>query len=249
MDPAPSDDDKSVKAIKYSISKGQNHLDTAEMYGHGHSEELVGQAISGEDRKKLFIASKVHRNYTKSSQVHQSVEAILKRLKTDYLDLIYLHSYWDDENMQEYLEEVNKVVDDGLARSLGVSNWTVENLQWGFAKTKHKIVANQMNYNILHQEEVPQEMKEMAIKEDFAIVAYRPIERKLLADQCEDKTVLELAKKYNKTPAQIAINWLIAQENTLAITKSTDTSHIDENLGALEFEMDKEDHESLNSLS
>jgi len=160
METEYGDEEKQAEAIRYSIEKGQNHIDTAEMYGNGHTEEIVAQAIDGIDRKKLFIASKVHRNYSKSRDVVKSTEDILKRLKTTYLDLLYIHSYWEDEDMTEWLGNANKAVDLGLAKNLGVSNWAMKNLKWGVSKTSNAIVANQMNYNVLHQVEVPTEMKD-----------------------------------------------------------------------------------------
>ena len=248
MEPEYGDEEKAVEAIKYSVSKGQNHIDAAELYGAGHTEEVIAEALKELDRDKLFIASKVNRRMTKSNEVVRSVEKILKRLEIDQLDLLYLHSYWEEENMEEWLQGVNDAVDKGLAKRLAVSNWSVENLKWGMSKTKHKIVANQMNYNILYQVEAPQEMKDLCKKENITIVAYRPVERKLLADQCENETVLEIAKKYDKTPAQIAINWLISQENTVAIPKAVDKAHIDENLVAMDFELEQGDIEQLNNI-
>jgi diketogulonate reductase-like aldo/keto reductase len=248
MEPEYGNEDKDAEAIRYSINKGQNHIDTAEMYGNGHAEEIVAQAIKGLDRSKLFIASKVHRNYTKCKDVVRSTENILKRLNTDYLDLLYIHSYWEDEDMEGYLNGVNAALDNGLTKSIAVSNWSVDNLKWGVTKTKHPILANQMNYNILHQVEVPDEMHKLCKKEDIAIVAYRPLERKLLADQCDNETVLGIADKYKKTPSQIALNWLISKKNVHAIPKSTDKKHINENLSALDFELDREELNMLNNV-
>jgi diketogulonate reductase-like aldo/keto reductase len=248
MKPEYGDEEKDEEAIRYSISKGQNHIDTAEMYGNGHSEEIVGQAIKGIKREKLFIASKVHRNYTKGNEVLKSTEKILKRLKTDYLDLLYIHSYWQDENMEDYLKGVNQAVDRGMAKAIGVSNFSIDNLKWAVNKSKHPIVANQMNYNVLHQIEVPEDMKTFCRKEKICVVAYRPIERKLLADECVNETVLEIAEKYGKSPAQIAINWLVSQPQTFAIPKSTNKTHIDENLQSLSFKIEEKDIELLNNL-
>jgi diketogulonate reductase-like aldo/keto reductase len=247
IEPVYGDEEKDAEAIRYSLSKGQNHIDTAEMYGNGHSEEIVGEAIKGLKREKLYIASKVHRNYTKGKEVLKSTEKILKRLNTDYLDLLYIHSYWQDENMEEFLKGVNNAVDSGLAKAIGVSNFNIDNLLWAVNKSKYPIVANQMNYNILHQTEVPEEMKEYCRKEEVYLVAYRPVERKLLADECVNETVLKIADKYKKTPAQIAINWLLSQ-NRIPIPKSTDKKHINENLGAVDFEIEDKDLQKLSAI-
>ena len=133
MEPVYGNEEKEIDAIRYSIKKGQNHIDTAEMYGNGHAEEIVGQAIKGLNREKLFIASKVHRNYTKGKDVLKSTERILKRLQIKYLNMLYLHSYWEDENMLDYLEGVNQAVKRGLAKSIAVSNFNTEQLKWVIA--------------------------------------------------------------------------------------------------------------------
>lgn len=248
METETGNEDQQIAMIQYSVEKGQNHIDIAEMYGNGPAEETTGQAIKKFDRSQLFIASKVHRNYGNSKDVVKAVEKILKRLQIDFIDMLYIHSYWEEENMDEWLSNANLAVDKGLAKSLAVSNWTVENLKWGISKSKNKIVANQMNYNILHQVEIPQEMKNLCAKEGITLVAYRPVERGLLADQCENQVVLDTAEKYEKTPVQIALNWLLAQ-NIIPIPKSSNKSHIDENLGALDFDLADGDIKLLNSIN
>jgi len=149
METEKGGEEAAIEALRYSIEKGQNHIDTAEMYGNGYAEEIIGQAIKGIERDKLFIASKVHRNYGSSKDVLNATEKILKRLQIDALHMLYIHSYWEDENMDEWLEEANKAVDRGLAKSLAVSNWTTENLKWGIARSKNKIVANQITISCI----------------------------------------------------------------------------------------------------
>lgn len=237
-----------IEGIRYSIKRGQNHIDTAQMYGAGHTEEIVGRAIKGFNRKKLFIASKVWQTHATRKKIPQAIEGILKRLQTAYLDLLYIHACWDEEMIGEYLAGLNDAKEKGLTKAIGVSNFDIDQLRKAVSVSKNPIIANQMNYNVLYQVEVPGEMKRYCKKEKIMIVAYRPVERGLLADQCENKTVLALAKKYRKTPAQIAINWLISQENVVTIPKSIDKKHIDENLGAVDFELDSEDVQKLNKL-
>ena len=135
----------------------------------------------------------------------------------------------------------------GLAKSIAVSNFNTEQLKWVIANSENHITANQMNYNILHQIEVPGEMKNICVKEEIIIVAYRPVERGLLAGKCKDKTVLEMAKKYKKTPAQIALNWLISQEIVLPIPKSVEKNHIDENIDSIDFKISVSDIEKLDN--
>jgi diketogulonate reductase-like aldo/keto reductase len=102
-----SQDEEAITAIKYSLDKGQNHIDTAQIYGAEHCEEIVGEAIKGFDRAKIFIASKVWQSHLKRNAVPKSAEAMLKRLGTTYLDMLYVHNSWDIEPMEEYIAGLN----------------------------------------------------------------------------------------------------------------------------------------------
>jgi len=230
-------DEEQIEAIRHSLKKGQNHIDTAEMYSSGHSEEIVGEAIKGFDRKKLFIASKVYRNNATADLVPKATERILKRLQTEHLDLLYIHACFNEGDIKEYVAGLNKAQDEGYARAIGVSNFNLRQLKKAISLTKNPIVALQNHYNVMYQEEVDEEVKIYCAKNNITIVAYKPLEN------CESgKEVLQMAEKYDKTPQQIALNWLINQENVVTITKSEDKKHIDENLRALDFKMEKEDY-------
>lgn len=241
-------DEQYIKAIRYSLDKGQNHIDTAQMYGAGHCEEVVGEAIKGYDRNKIFVASKVWKAYSQRKAVTKSIEDSLNRLKLDYLDLVYIHSSKNPFPMEEYMAGLNDAVDNGLAKGLAVSNFNLSQLKNAQKMSKHPILANQMLYNILERSDVTNEMLEYCIENNIVLVAYRPIERKLLADNCKNEVVLEIANKYNKTPAQVALNWLISKNQVVAIPKAEKEKHIDENLGSLEFELNKEDIDKLDNI-
>jgi len=241
-------DDDSIKAIRYSIDKGQNHIDTAQMYGAGHCEEIVGKALKGYDRSKLFVASKVWKSHSQRKAVVISIEESLRKLQLDYLDLIYIHSSKNSYPMEDYIAGLNDAVDKGLAKGIAVSNFNLDQLKQAQKLSKHPILANQMLYNILERSDVTDEMLKYCNKNNILLVAYRPVERKLLADQCTNETVLSLSKKYNKTPAQIALNWLVSKPNVVAIPKATQETHINENLGALNFEITAEDIKLLDEI-
>lgn len=236
-------DDKDIEAIRYSLKKGQNHIDTAEVYGAGHSEEIVGQAIKGFDRKDLFIATKVWRNNARVDKIPAAAESSLKRLDIDYVDLLYIHGCWNEGKIEEYIKGLNKAQDEGFTRAIGVSNFNLNQLEKAVSLTKNPIVALQNHYNLVHQYEVDEKMKQYCKANNITIVAYTPLEG------CHENSVVSgIADKYKKTPAQIAINWLISQENVVTIPKSTDNTHIGENLGAMDFEIDEEGIKKLNSL-
>lgn len=241
-------DEKSIRAIRYSIDKGQNHIDTAQMYGAEHCEEIVGEAVKGYDREKLFIASKVWKSHSKRSAVVHQVENMLNRMQLDYLDMIYIHSPRNPFPMEESILGLNDIVDAGLAKGLAVSNFNLNELKEAQSISKHHILANQVLYNIIERSDVNKEMLEFCVSNNIVLVAYRPVERKLLADKCEIQEVLDIAKKHGKTPAQVALNWLVSQENVVAIPKAEDTGHIDENLASLDFEMTGQEMQLLSTV-
>ena len=241
-------DDQCIDAIRYSISRGQNHIDTAQIYGVGHAEEIVGRAIKGLKRENLVIASKVNKSHALRSAVPKAAEGMLSRLGIDRLDLLYVHGPWNVLPMKEYIAGVNDALEAGLTDAIGVSNFNAEQLKEALSLTRNPLVANQVHYNLLDRGHVTQDLIDLCLKENILIVAYRPLERKLLADQCANTSILRLADKYKRPVSQIAINWLLAQKNVVVIPKAAMREHIDENLASLEFTLDPGDIEILDSL-
>jgi diketogulonate reductase-like aldo/keto reductase len=242
------DEQKYIKGIRYSIEKGQNHIDTAQMYGAGHTEEVVGQAIQGQTRENLFIASKVWRSHATQLAVPHAIQEMLHRLQTTYLDLTYIHAPFPEVPMAEYIRGLNDAVNQGLTKYIGVSNFSLDQLKQAVELSKYPITAVQNHYNLLHKSELPAEMQAYCRENHIAMVAYRPVGRKMLADECTNTVLLDMAKKYQKTPAQIALNWLVAKEDFFAIPKAIEQKHIDENIASLAFEISSEDLETLNNL-
>ncbi|MPM62763.1 Aldo-keto reductase YhdN [bioreactor metagenome] len=241
-------EEEEVKAIRYSIAQGQNHIDTAQMYGAGHTEEVVGQAIEGLDRNKLFIASKVWKSHATRLAVPHAIQDMLKRMRTDYLDLVYIHAPFPELEMEEYIHGLNDALDQGLIKNIGVSNFTFDQLKQAVSLSKHPISALQNHFNLLYKAEFPADLRRYCITNNIAMVAYRPLGRKLLADECQNEVLLNMAKKYGKTPAQVALNWLISQNGFYAIPKALKLEDIKENMAALEFEISQDDLEILNML-
>ncbi len=227
------DDERAVEAIRYSIGLGQNHIDTAQLYGAGHTEEIVGEAISSFDRDQLFVATKVWRSHSLRHAVPRAAEESLRKLGIDEIDLLYVHAPWDAIPMEEYISGLNDAVDAGLTRAIAVSNFTSGQLRDALELTRHPIVANQVHYNVLRHGVVDSEMRALCARHDITIVAYRPVERRLLADRTSAPAVLDAAAAVGCTPAQLAIAWLIGQRGVVTIPKASSFSHIDENLGAM----------------
>lgn len=237
-----------ISAIRLAIAHGQNHLDTAQMYGAGHTEEIVGQAIAGFDRSSLFIASKVWKSHATRAGVPAAIRGMLQRLKLQKLDLVYIHSPFPEIPMAEYLAGLNDAIDQGLTTYLGVSNFNLDQLQQAISLSRHPITALQNHFNLLHKNEFPTELQQFCRQHQIAMVAYRPLERKMLADKCTQPTILKLAQKYQRSPAQIALNWLISQPGMVAIPKASQPTNIIENIKSLDFEINDADLKILSAL-
>ncbi len=243
---ASNDDLADIKAIQTAIQKGVIHIDTAEIYANGYSEELVARAIKegNIDRKTLFIVSKVpseHQGYEGTINV---CKQILKRLNTDYLDLYLLHDYDIEFPLIDTMKALVELKDQGLVKNIGVSNFGIKHLKEAQSYSKYPIVCNQVHYNLRVREIEETGLLKYCQDNDIMIAAYRPTEKGKLFE-IESPVVVEICKKYNKTFPQIAINWLISQPNVVTLAKTRNLDHLEENLGALGWYMEKEDVEKL----
>lgn len=242
-EPDSSKDEEEIAAIQSAIDHGITHIDTAESYGGGHAEEIVGKAIKDYDRNTLFIASKVSAWNQSYDKLLAACEASLKRLETDYLDLYLLHRYPEAGiPIAETMKAMDRLVQEGIVRNIGVCNLTVNRFKEVQKHTKNKVVCNQIHYSVDCREAEITNIIDFCQQNDVLVVAWGPLEKGLL----EKAEILhELAKKYNKTPYQIALNWLITQDNVVTIPKTSNIKHLDENLGAIGWKMDKSDRQRL----
>lgn len=243
---ATKDDSKDkewINALKAAIKLGMTHIDTAEMYGAGHAEELVGEAIKGFNRKKLFITTKVWKTHLRYDDVIHAAKGSLKRLKTKYIDLYLIH--WPNTKvpLKETMTAMDFLVEKRIIRFIGVSNFTEKLLKEAQSCTKNKISANQVEYNLLKRGP-KKKLLEYCQKNGIILIAYQPVAGGKLA-KGGFKVLDEIAKKYNKTQAQIAINWLVSKPNVVTIPKAASIKHIKEDIGALGWKLDDKDTENL----
>ena len=245
-------DKEDISAMRTAIKLGITHIDTAEAYAQGHTEELVGRAIGGFDRKSLFITSKVSPEHLSYDDILASEKGSLQRLNTDYIDLYLIHAPNSDIPIQETMKAMDSLVEQKLIRCMGVSNFSVEQIKEAQKYTKNKIVANQIEYNLLVRNEgrVTNDMESKIIpycqENNILIIAWRPLAKGELAKPGL-RILDELVKKYNRTQSQIAINWLISKKGIVTITKSTKVEHLKENLGAIGWKLKQEDIDRLNN--
>ena len=239
--PDYSMDRESVEVLRYGLKLGINLIDTAEFYGAGHSEELVGRAIEGFDREELFIISKVWPTHFGYSEAKKAARASAKRLGT-YIDLYLLHwpgTEW--KKIEETLHALEELVDEGLIRYIGVSNFDLDLLKRSQeAMRKYEIVANEVKYSLKDRWPETSGLLDYMKKEKMALIAYTPLEKGTLA---RNECLAEIGKAYGKTAAQVALNYLIWEENVIAIPKAGSKTHLEENFGAMGWRLSKEDRE------
>jgi diketogulonate reductase-like aldo/keto reductase len=246
-----SNDAQSITAIRTAIDFGMTHIDTAEYYGAGHTEELVGKAITPYDRDDLFLTTKIYKTHLNYEDVLFSVKNSLKRLGVDHVDLYLVHWPSPTVPLKETMKALERCVDDGYARFIGVSNFSVNLFQEAQNHLeKHRLVADQAYYNLTRVKRqyfsglYIEDLYSYCIEKDIMLIAWSPLEEGKLAKP--GFAVLdEIAKKYEKTQAQVSLNWLISQEKIITIPKATSIEHIKENVGALGWRLSEEDFRRL----
>jgi diketogulonate reductase-like aldo/keto reductase len=235
-----SKDEEEISTLRKGIEHGMTHIDTAEMYGAGHCEEVIGRAIEPFDRHDLFITTKVWHNHLKYDDLIKSIKASLKRLQLDYIDLYLIHWPNPEIPLMETIRALEHCVKEGYTRFIGVSNFPLNLLRKAQSYLKEeRLVANQVKYSLIDQEPI-KSLIPYCVENDVTLVAYTPLSKGDLA-RPGNPILDEFTKKYGKTQAQISLNWLISQKNVVAIPKASNLEHLVENLGAVGWEMDKDD--------
>jgi diketogulonate reductase-like aldo/keto reductase len=234
------DESNDIEAIKKTIEMGGTRFDVAEMYAQGYSEEILGKALKNYDRSTLFVASKVSPANLRYDDVVASCKKSLARLQMDYLDLYLIHSPNPDISIEETMKAFDYLKDQGLIKNIGVCNFNVERLKEAQSKTKNRIVLNQVHYNLLFREPALKGVINYCQNNDIFIEAWRPIQQGSLTKKGID-IIDKLCDKYGKTPSQIALNWLISQKNVVTITKTSNSKHLEENLGSVDWNMEDSD--------
>jgi diketogulonate reductase-like aldo/keto reductase len=225
-----------LEALRLGVELGMTLIDTAEMYGDGRAESLVGEAIAGQ-RDKVFLVSKVLPTNASRKGVARSCEASLKRLKTDRLDLYLLH--WSGtQPLGETVRGFEDLLAAGKARSWGVSNLDLQEMRKLVALPGGKACAtNQVLYN-LSRRGIEFDLLPWSQKRGIPIMAYSPVEQGRIL---RNKALKEVAKHLDATPAQVALAWVLRQKGVVAIPKAGTVAHVRENRAALELRLGVKD--------
>lgn len=252
-EPDPNNDDAGdVAAIRRAIEAGVRHIDTAELYANGRAEELVGEAARPYDRLSLFIASKVRETKLGYDAVLESCEKSLERLKTDYLDLYYVHKPNPAIPAEETAAAFNELLKRGMIKNVGISNATVETTEKFASFLDSPIFAVQCHYNLIVREPVLKGVLEYCRRKKIHFIAWRPVQlpsEKLgirsLAERGAYPLLDQIADKYGMTPAQTAVRWLTQQENVGIVFKTKNPEHLKEIIDAQNVTLSDEDTEAL----
>lgn len=253
LSPDYSIDREAVEAIRYAIRLGMTHIDTAEIYGAGHSEELVGRAIKAYPREEVFITTKVWHTNLRYDDVLKACERSLKRLQTDYIDLYLIHWPSSVIPLSETMRAMERLYREGKIRYIGVSNFSVSELEEARSYlSTTDIVANQVEYS-LHERGIEEDLMQYCSRNGIAVIAYSPLGKGRLARELASsrskriELLKEVAKRYSKTPIQVALNWVIWHDNVVAIPKAIRKDHLEENAGAAGWKLSEEDYRRISS--
>jgi len=232
-----------IATLRLGIDLGMNLIDTAEMYGEGASEKLVGEAIAGR-RDEVFLVSKVLPSNASRSGTLAACERSLKRLGTDRIDLYLLH--WRGRApFAETIAAFEALQDAGKIRHWGVSNMDVDDMsEIARASGGDAISTNQVLYNLTRRG-IEYDLLPQAQARELPLMAYSPIEQGRLTEYPE---IEDIADKHGVTPAQIALAWVLRQQGVIAIPKASTLSHVQENRAALDVKLTAQDLAELDEV-
>ncbi len=224
-------------SLRLGIELGMSLIDTAEMYGDGASERLVGEAIAGL-RDQVYLVSKVLPSHATKDGVRRSCEASLKRLGTERIDLYLLH-WRGSVSLGETIDGFELLRRDGLIGDWGVSNFDLDDMQAlvGLARPRG-CLANQVLYNLEHRG-IEFDLLRYGLDQGVPLMAYSPVGQggALLGHPA----LAAVARRHGKTTAQLALAWTLRHQNVISIPKAGTATHVRENAEAASIVLDDED--------
>lgn len=236
-----TDREDCVQMVQKALDAGYRHLDTAQMYDN---EEHVGEALETSDvpREDVFVATKLVNHNLSYDRVIESTKESLERLRFDTLDLMYVHFPRGDYDPEETIPALDELVDRGLTRHVGLSNFSPVYLDAALDVLDHDLYAHQAEMHpLLHQ----RDLREYALEHGHRFVAHTPLARGEVFDV---PLLTEIADQYGVSEVELTIAWLLSKENVYAIPKSTNPDHIRSNFAAQDLAIDDSDLARIDSL-
>lgn len=235
------------EAIRMGIDSGLTLIDTAEMYGMGRSEAFVGRAIKNYDRSSLFLVSKVLPSNAGRNHIRNALEHSLRRLETDYLDM-YLYHWIGATPFPEVVESMERFVEEGIIRSWGVSNFDTEDM---VELVEHSggenCLVNQVLYH-LGSRGIEYDLLPYMKEKNIYPMSYCPLAQggSLAKGILQNETVLTIAKSHNLSTSQVLLAFVLANEDMIAIPRSSSARHTLENAAVRNITLTAEELELLN---
>ena len=230
-----------VTAIQRGIELGLRHIDTAELYGDGHVEELVGRALSGR-RSRVFLASKVLPENASRAGTIAACERSLRRLRTDHLDLYLLH--WPGSHpLEETISAFERLERAGKIRAFGVSNFDASELERALEIAgAGRIACNQVLYH-LGERAVEHDLLPFCESRGVPLVAYSPFGSGDFPGPttARGRVLAEVAARYGASARQVALAFIVRHPSVFTIPKNANERHVEENAGAADLDLDDSD--------
>lgn len=225
---------KGEEAFTYAIERGINLIDTAEIY---NTEDFVGGIVKKFGREKLFIITKVWpKNITSKESTIKAAKGSLKRLETSYVDLILIHWPHRTMSIENQVKNIENVQKEGLSRFIGVSNFSVQQLDEARHSTSSaEIVCNQVKYN-LEEREIENDVLPYCRENGLSVIAYTPIGK---GKASKDPAFRDVVRKSGRTPIQVSLNFLLSQKEVIPIPKTERVEHMMEIMGTLGWKLDE----------
>jgi diketogulonate reductase-like aldo/keto reductase len=231
-----------TKAVVAALNAGYRHIDTADMYGN---EREVGDGLraGGVPRDEVFVTTKVWWENLEGGALLRSAESSLKKLGLDEVDLLLIHWPKPGGRVEDWIRDLGRAKRDGLARHIGVSNFTVTLLDRAVAASDEPLVVNQVEY---HPYLDQTKLREACHRHGIALTAYCPLGR---AGVLNEPVLRAIAERHGKTVSQVVLRWHVQQPGTIAIPKSGTPKHIAENIAIMDFELSQDEMARISALA
>ena len=231
-----------VRMVQYALDIGYRHIDTAQMYDN---EAEVGTALAGStvDRSEIFLTTKVWFDRLSDVALRRSVDDSLRKLKTDYVDLLLIHWPNDAVPLRETLAAMEEIRRQAKAKFIGVSNFTVRHLREAVDEIGADLLVNQVEYHpFLSQRPVLDFLR----NQGMLLTAYSPVAK---GEVMRDPTLIEIARQHGRTPCQITLRWLMQQDGVAAIPRTSSEANCEANFDIFDFALNEFEMAEINELT
>ncbi|WP_312908591.1 aldo/keto reductase [Natronosalvus caseinilyticus] len=231
-----------AQAVEWALEAGYRHLDTATMYDN---ESAVGDGLERAEvpRDEVFVVTKIDPEDAAFDDVIESARGSCDRLGIETIDLLLLHAPSDEVPLEITLDAMNHLQDEGVVDHIGVSNFSVPELEEAVDRSETPIVTNQVKYNPYTRQDA---LLEYCLEADVSLTAYSPLAR---GDVADDERLESIGERHGKSAAQVALRWLLQQPSVVAIPKAASREHVEANADCFDVELSEEEMREVFEIS